>query len=122
MTLIVIWLGWTPSTLTSRVQGARWGSGASAMHFGRNFVKQKLLGTPNLVCVGYLFRPQIRIWKDLAPVCFWCCGAPFTRGVYKMKVVVSVLNGYFLSIGHDHKDRVLACRAPEGNVWLSQHD
>ena len=53
MSLIAIWLGWTPLTLTpgSRgpKRGARWGSGASAMHFGGSFIKQKLQGTPNLV-------------------------------------------------------------------------
>ena len=68
MSLIVIWLGWTPPTLTPRVQGARWVSGASAMHFGEIFIKQKLLGTPNLVGVGHLRGPQIQIWKDLGPV------------------------------------------------------
>ena len=49
MTLIVIWWGWTPSTLTPRAQeaqkGDQWGSGASAVHFVENFIKQKLLGT-----------------------------------------------------------------------------
>ena len=48
--------------------GARWGSGASAMHFGGKFITQKLLGTPNLVVVGHLIGPQIQIWKDLGPV------------------------------------------------------
>ena len=43
------------------VQGAWWVSGASAVHFGGNFIKQKLLGTPNLVGVGHLFGHQIRI-------------------------------------------------------------
>ena len=59
-------------------------------------------------------------------LCFWSCGAPFIRRVYKMKVV-SILNGYFLSIGQDHRDRALAWRGLEGpagpwkaNVWLSQ--
>ena len=28
--------------------GALWGSAASAMHFGGNFITQKLLGTPQL--------------------------------------------------------------------------
>ena len=46
-------------------RGARWGSGASAMHFGGKFITQTLLGTPNLVWVGLLIGPQIRIWKDL---------------------------------------------------------
>ena len=38
------------------------------MHFGKNFLKQKLLGTPNLVGVGNLIGPQIQIWKDLGVV------------------------------------------------------
>ena len=37
--------------------GAQWGSGASAVHFGGNFIKQKLLGTPNLVGVGHPIGP-----------------------------------------------------------------
>ena len=52
MSLIAIWWGWTPTlTLGSRrpKRGARWGSGASAVHFGRKFIKQKLLGTANFV-------------------------------------------------------------------------
>ena len=43
---------------------------ASAMHFGENFIKQKLQGTPYLVGTGHLFGPQMQIWKDLGPVCF----------------------------------------------------
>ena len=38
-------------------RGAQWGSGASAMHFGGNFIKQKLPGTPNLVGVGHPIGP-----------------------------------------------------------------
>ena len=55
---------------------------------------------------------QIQIWKGLAPVSFWSCGVSLSSRVYKMKVVVSVLNRYFLSIGHDHRDRALAWRGP----------
>ena len=61
MSLKVIWLAWTPYTLTpgSRgpKRGAWWGSGASAVHFGGKFITQKLLGTPNLVGVGHLRGP-----------------------------------------------------------------
>ena len=50
MSLKVIWLGWTPPTLTSGSRGpkrgAQWGSGASGVHFGKNSIQQKLLGTP----------------------------------------------------------------------------
>ena len=64
-----------------RVQG---GSGTSAVHFGENFLKQKLQSTPNLVVVGHLFGPQIRIWKDLGPVCLWSHCASLLRRVYKI--------------------------------------
>ena len=40
-------------------------SGASTVRFGKNFLKQKLQGAPDLVGAGYLFGPQIR--KDLGP-------------------------------------------------------
>ena len=72
--------------------GAWWGSGASVVHFGGNFFKQKLLDTPNLVGVGLLIAPQIWIWEDLGPVCFWSHGASFPRRVYNIKVVVNVPN------------------------------
>ena len=42
-------------------KGARCGSGASVVHFGKNFVKQKLLGLPNTVGLGHLLGPQILI-------------------------------------------------------------
>ena len=78
------------------VQGAQkgvpWDSGASAVYFGENFKKQKLLGTLNLVGVGHLFRPQIWIWKNLGPVSFWSRGHSLSRRVYKIKVVVNVPN------------------------------
>ena len=48
-------------------KGVRGASGASTVRFGKNFIKQKLQGTPDLVGVGNLFRPQIQIWKDLGP-------------------------------------------------------
>ena len=45
-----------------------WGaSGASAMHFGEYFIKQKLQGTPDLVRAGHIYGPQIWIQKDLGP-------------------------------------------------------
>ena len=69
-------------------KGARWGSGASAVLFGKNFIKQKLLGTPNTVGVGHLFGCQIQIWKDLGLVCFWRCVASLSRRVYNTTVVV----------------------------------
>ena len=38
---------------------AQWGSGASAVHFGKNLIKQKLLGTPNTMGVGHFLGCQI---------------------------------------------------------------
>ena len=69
-------------------KGARWGSGASAVLFGKNFLKQKLLVTANTVGVGHLFGCQIHIWKDLGLVCFWRCVASLSRRVYNTTVVV----------------------------------
>ena len=46
-------------------RGAQWGSGAAGVHFGGKFIKQKLLGTPDLVGVGHPIGPQIQFWKDL---------------------------------------------------------
>ena len=54
------WVGWV-CKVHKGVQGA---SGASTVRFGENFIKQKLLGTPDLVGAGHLFGPQIRIRKD----------------------------------------------------------
>ena len=61
---------------------------------GGKFITQKLLGTPNLVGLGYLIGPQIQIWKDLALVCFWSHGNSLSRGVYSTKVVKYVPNRY----------------------------
>ena len=41
------------------------------------------MGTPNLVGLGHLIGPQIQIWKDKGL-------DSFSRGVYKIKVVVHV--------------------------------
>ena len=37
--------------------------------FGKNFIKQKLLGTPNTVGVGHFFGCQIHIWKNPGLLC-----------------------------------------------------
>ena len=51
MSLIVTWLNRSPPTMTlgsrEAQKWAEWGLGASAVHFGENFINQKLLGTPN---------------------------------------------------------------------------
>ena len=56
------------------VKGVRGASGASTARFGKNYIKQKLQGTPDLVGAGHLFGPQIRIRKDLGPLSFWSHG------------------------------------------------
>ena len=55
-------------------KGVRDASVASTHHFGKNLIKQKLQGTPDLVGVGHLFGPQIWIRKDLGPLSFWSHG------------------------------------------------
>ena len=45
-----------------------WGvSGATAVHFGKNFIKQKLQGTPDLVGVGHFLGPKSGSGKTWAP-------------------------------------------------------
>ena len=46
--------------------GARWGSGASDVHFSEMFIKQKLLGTLNIEGVCHLYGPQIWTWTKCA--------------------------------------------------------
>ena len=90
--------------------GAWWGSGASAMPFGGKFIKQKLLGTPNLVGVGHLMGPQIQIL-------FWSHGHSLSRGVYNTKVVVNVPKSAWpqgQGIGLEG-----AAGPWKANVWLS---
>ena len=59
-----------PPLGTGCLKGVQGASGASTMHFGKNFMKQKLLGTPVLQETGHLFGPQICIRKDLGPMSF----------------------------------------------------
>ena len=66
---------------TGCVKGVWGASGASTVRFGKNFIKQKLLGTPSLMGVGHLFGPQIQIWKDLGPVCVWSHGTSLSQGL-----------------------------------------
>ena len=44
---------------TGCVKGVRGASGASTVRFGKNFIKQKLQGTPDLVGAGHLFGPPV---------------------------------------------------------------
>ena len=62
---------------TGCIKGVRGASGASTVHFGENFIKQKLQGTPDLVRVGHLFGSQIRISFEI--ICIWQCLFFFLR-------------------------------------------
>ena len=65
----------TPHPLgTGCIKGVWGASGASTMRFGKNFIKQKLQGTPDLMGAGHLFGPQIQIRKDLGLMSFWSHG------------------------------------------------
>ena len=88
----------TPPPGTGCIKGVQGVSGASAVHFGKNFIKQKLQGAPDLVGVGHLFGPQIRIWKDLGPMSFWRHGHSLWRVLDKTNVVVYVPNSYLVRL------------------------
>ena len=81
---------------TGCVKGIQDVTGASAVHFGKNFIKQKLQYTPDLVGEGYLFGPQILSYKDLCPISFWSHGHSLWRGVYKIQVVMFITNSYLV--------------------------
>ena len=51
----------TPPPGTGCIKGVQGVSGASAVHFGKNFIKQKLQGAPDLVGVGHLFGPHVLV-------------------------------------------------------------
>ena len=71
MSLIAIWLGWTPPTLTPGVQGAQKGGPVGFWSlrgaFWQKLYKTKVAGHPQLSGVGHPIGPQIQIWKDLEP-------------------------------------------------------
>ena len=92
------WVFFTPPHPlgTGCIKGVQGASGASTMHFGENFIKQKLQGTPDLVGAGHLFGPQI--WKDLGPMSFWSHGHSLWRIAYKIKVAWYVPNSYFMTL------------------------
>ena len=94
------WVGGWPSIphplgmgCVKEVQGA---SGASEVHFGKNFIKQKLQGAPDLVGAGHLMGPPIWIRKDLALMSFWSHGHSLWRITDKIKVVVYIPNSYLV--------------------------
>ena len=73
------------------------------MHFGENFIKQKLQGTPDLVRAGQLFVPQIRIRKDLGPMSFWSHGYSLWIA-HKIKVAIFVPNSYLMGLDISYCD------------------
>ena len=80
------------------IKGVQGASGASRVHFCKNFKKQKLQDTPDLVGAGHLLGHQIWIWKDLSPMSFWSHCHSLWRGVDKIKVVVFVTNSYLMRL------------------------
>ena len=98
----------TPPTLTPGVlggpQGVLWGCGASPMCFGRNFKKQKLTSTPNIVGLGLLSRPQIWLRKGLDPMPPWSCGHSLSRRDCKTKVVLDLHNSQLVRFDVPYPD------------------
>ena len=86
-----VFLTWYPQPCGYGAQkGVQSASGSSGMHFGENFIKQKLQGVPKLVGASHLLGPQIQIRRDPGPMSFWSCGHSYGRILYKIKVVVYV--------------------------------
>ena len=107
--------GFRPGTPTPWVRGA---SGASTASFGKNFIKQKLQGTPDLARAGHLFGSQIWIRKDLGPLSFWSHGHSLWRIAYKINCVVYVPNSYLMRL--DTSYVTLRSRGPKRGVrWGS---
>ena len=79
----------------------------------------KLYSTPNLVGIGHLIGPQIRIWKDLGLVCFWSHGVSLSSRVFNTKVIVNVPNSAW------PQGQGIGLHGPAGpwkaNVWLTPH-
>jgi len=54
-------------------------STAATVALGKKFVKQKLKGRGDLGGgADHIFGPEIRIRKDLGPMCFWSHGESFS--------------------------------------------
>ena len=98
-----------PPPGTGHVKGVWGASGGSIMHFGKNFIKQKLPGAPNLVGAVHLFGPQIWTRKDLGPMSFWSHDHSIWRGVHEIKVVLYVPNSYLVGL-----DTLYPKRGPSG--------
>ena len=79
--------GWTPGVRVAlnRVQRA---STAATVRLGKIFIKQKLYGRSVFVGADHIFGPEIRIQKDLGPMCFWSHGQLFSGTFYYTKGVV----------------------------------
>ena len=100
------------------IKGVLGASVASTLHFGKNFIKQKLQGAPDLVGAGHLFGPQIRIRKDLGPMSFWSHGHSLWKIAYKIKCVVYVPNSYLVKLDTLYPDPVVQV-AQKGAQWGS---
>ena len=105
------------SFLIWATQGVQGVSGASAVRFGKNFIKQKLQGAPDLVGVGHLFGPQIRIWKDLGPISFWRHGQSLWRLLDKTNVVVYVPNSYLVWLDTLYTGGLVGFWSLSGAFW-----
>ena len=114
LSLIAIWSGLRLPKLTPGVQGAqKGGSWASAMRFGWNFIKQKLLGTQNLVGVSHLIGPNSGSGRTWARCASGAVVLHFHREFITWKLWCMFQIG-LLPIGHDHRDRALGWRGPQG--------
>ena len=110
------------------VQGAQkwaqWGFWSLSSVFWRTHYKTKIAGHPQLSGGRSPFLPQIRIWKDLGPVCFWSRGPSLSSIVYNIKVEVFVPYRYPPNNAWP-QGQGIGLEVPTGpwkvNVWLSQH-
>ena len=82
-------------------KGSKVGSGASGVHFGENFIKQKLQGTPKLVGVGHLRQPKSRsgrTWAQCDSLEGQCLAIPTYFWYHtRLKNFNTIFNTYFES-------------------------
>ena len=86
MVLIASWSGLRPPKLTPWSRGPDGVLEPQLCILVETLLNKICWAPPNLVRLGCLIAPQIRIWKNLGPVSFW------SHGVYKIKVVLNVPN------------------------------
>ena len=68
------------------------------LYFRGIFYHKSCRARPLVSGVGSSFGPQILIWKDMGPVCFWSRGHSYGRGVYEIKVVGDLPNNYLVRL------------------------